>query len=51
MQDTSHLGTLDKMASLMDKAYIANEQGETEQVDALVDEYRAMYAEHADVLK
>ncbi len=51
VQDTSHLGTLDKMASLMDKAYIANEQGETEQVDALVDEYRAMYAEHADVLK
>lgn len=51
IQDTSHLGTLDQMAALMDEAYMANEQGDSTRVDALVAEYRAMYDEHADVLK
>ena len=51
IQDTDHLGTLDKMEALMDDAYLANEQGDTKQVDALVAEYRKMYDEHADVLK
>lgn len=50
VQDYAYLPVLDELAGLMDRAYEANEAGDVERVRALVQEYRALYARHAESL-
>lgn len=50
VQDQAQLPVLNKMAALMDEAYIAHQQNDSDRVDALVVEYRKMYAENRHAL-
>ena len=51
IQDDRHLPTLDRLAELMAEALEASYRGERSTVDARVAEYRALYAEHQEVLR
>jgi hypothetical protein len=51
LQDYSFLPVLEEMASLMDKAYEANEAGDRRTVRRLIAEYRQVYEANVDGLK
>ncbi len=51
LQDYSALPVMERLAEIMDEAYIANQAGDREKVREKVKEYRKLYAENIDVLK
>jgi cytochrome c peroxidase len=51
VQDDRHLGVLDSLAALMDRAHAASRRGDARAVDGLVAEYRSLYEKNAEVLK
>jgi hypothetical protein len=51
VQDPQYLPVLDRLAELMDEAYVASQRGDTATVDAKVAEYRKLYEENREKLK
>jgi len=51
VQDEARLPDLDRLAELMEDAYLAEERGDREAADRLVEEYRTFYAARAEWLK
>ncbi|MCH9649051.1 MAG: cytochrome C [Deltaproteobacteria bacterium] len=51
VQDARLLPVLDRLAELMDEAYEANHQGESEMVADRIAEYRRLYQENVEVLR
>jgi len=50
LQDHSYIQILNRMASLMEEAFAANLKMNRDQVDQIVEEYRALYEEYAEYL-
>ncbi len=51
VQDQQYLPVLDRLAELMDEAYIAGQRGDAATVDAKVAEYRRLYEEQKENLR
>lgn len=51
LQDYQYLPVLDRMAGMMDQAYVANRKGDRQAVDQLVLKYRETYEKYKHVLK
>ena len=51
LQDQQYLPIMNRLAELMDEAHTANRNGESENVDRKVMEYRQLYEENVDKLK